>query len=82
VGSGPASGSCRAGRWWGAEFHGFAVADAPVWLGELVLGPGEADLESFDLAQPAFAFGLGDPGGQVVADLGQAVALGWVRPKE
>jgi hypothetical protein len=29
--------------------------------GEFVLGSGEADLEPFDLAQPFFAFGFGDP---------------------
>ena len=33
---------------------------APVDLGEFVVGPGEADLESFDFAEPAFAFGGGD----------------------
>src|SRR5262249_1470332 len=42
-------------------------------LGELVLGSGEADLESFDFTEPAFAFGFSDPGGQLVADLDEAV---------
>ncbi|MEU2494082.1 hypothetical protein [Streptomyces sp. NPDC007883] len=34
----------------------------PVDLGELILGVGEADLESCDLAEPAFALGFGDAG--------------------
>jgi hypothetical protein len=33
-----------------------------VKLAELVFGAGEADPESFDLAEPAFAVGLDDPG--------------------
>ncbi|MQY40896.1 hypothetical protein SRB17_89290 [Streptomyces sp. RB17] len=50
-----------------------------IQLRELVLGIGEADFESFDLAQPALALGFGDPGQEVVADLGQARALsGWI----
>ena len=44
---------------------------APVDLGKFVVGSGEADLESFDFAEPAFAFGFGDAGGEVVADLDQ-----------
>jgi hypothetical protein len=51
-------------------------------LGELVLGAGQADLQPFDFAEPAFAFGLVDAGGEVVADLLDAGALGWVRPEE
>src|SRR5712691_11944327 len=53
---------------------------APVDLGELVVGAGEADLESLDLAEPAFAFGFGDPGGEVDADFGDARPLGRVGP--
>ena len=49
-------------------------------LGELVLGAGEADFEAFGFACPAFAFGFGDAGGQVVADLCEPVALGRVGP--
>jgi hypothetical protein len=49
---------------------------ASVDLGKLFRGAGEADLQSFDFAEPAFLLGLADAGGQVVADLGQAVALG------
>ena len=39
-----------------------------VGLSELVVGGGEADLESFGFAGPAFALGLGDAGQEVVAD--------------
>src|SRR5689334_17979995 len=55
-------------------------AGAPVDLGELVFSAGEADLESFGFAEPAFAVGFGDAGGEVVADLGDAVPLGGVGP--
>jgi hypothetical protein len=41
-------------------------------LGEFVVGGGEADLEAFDFAEPAFAFGFGDAGGEVVADFGKS----------
>jgi hypothetical protein len=53
-----------------------------VGLGELAGGGGEADLESFGFAGPAFAFGFGDAGVEVVADLLQAVALGGVDSQE
>ena len=36
-----------------------------VHLGEFVAGGGEADLESFGFAGPAFAFGFGDAGGRL-----------------
>ena len=49
-------------------------------LGELVVGAGEADLQAFGFAEPAFAFGFGDTGEEVVADLGDARALGGVWP--
>jgi hypothetical protein len=54
---------------------GGVAVGAPVELGELVVGAGEADLEALDLAEPAFAFGLGDAGQQVVADLLQSGSL-------
>src|SRR6266480_2220468 len=53
---------------------------AAVDLGELVFGAGEADFEAFGFAGPAFAFGFGDAGEEVVADLGDARALGGVWP--
>ncbi|MCF1596882.1 hypothetical protein [Streptomyces muensis] len=45
-----------------------------IQLGAFVLGSGKTDLEPFQLAQPALAFGLRDAGQEVVADLDQAVA--------
>ena len=53
-----------------------------VGLGELAGGCGEADLESFGFSGPVFAFGFGDAGVEVVADLFQAVALGGVDAEE
>src|SRR5258708_6872442 len=53
-----------------------------VGLGELVVRGGEADLESFGLAGPAFAFGLGGAGQEVVADIGEPAALGRRDPQE
>ena len=53
-----------------------------VGLGELAGGGGEADLESLGFAGPAFAFGFGDAGAEVVADLLQPAALGGVDSQE
>ena len=53
-----------------------------VGLGDFVVGGGEADLESFGFAGPAFAFGFGDAGEEVVADLFQAAPLGGVDAQE
>ncbi|WP_171074263.1 hypothetical protein [Nonomuraea basaltis] len=50
-------------------------------MGKLVFGTSEADVESFDLAEPAFPFSFGDPREEVVADLGQAVAMGGIGPE-
>jgi hypothetical protein len=44
-----------------ADGHG-ETACGGVELGDLLLGASEADLESFDLAEPAFAVRLGDAG--------------------
>ena len=55
-------------------------AESGLDLGELVVGAGEADFESFDLAVPAFAFGLGDAGVQVVADLFEPGSLRGICP--
>lgn len=57
------------------------LAGAPVELCEFPLGAGQADLEALDLAEPAFAFGFGDAGDEVVADLDEPVALGGVGPE-
>jgi hypothetical protein len=64
-----------------AEVCGSASAGFPVDLGEFFFDSGEADGEAFDFAEPAFAFGFGDAGGQVVADLGEPSALGGVGPE-
>jgi hypothetical protein len=76
-----------AGHWGGRRFSdgryaevSGAVECAPVDLGEFVFGSGEADLESFDFAEPAFAAGFGYAGDQVVADLRDAGPLGGVGP--
>ena len=48
---------------------------------ELLLGGLESGFQPGDLADPAFAAGLGDAGLEVVADLQQPGLLGRVRPK-
>ncbi|MBO3743875.1 hypothetical protein [Actinoplanes flavus] len=50
-------------------------------LRQLVVGAGEADVHSFDFAEPTFAFGFGDAGDEVVADLGESVVLCGVGPE-
>lgn len=55
-----------------------AAGGGQVGLGELVVGGGEADLECLGFAGPAFAFGFGDAGQEVVVDLFEAVPLGGV----
>jgi hypothetical protein len=54
---------------------------ASVELGKLLLCTGEADLESFHLAEPAVAFGFGDARVKVVADLEEPGTLGRVGPE-
>ncbi|MGW2287063.1 hypothetical protein [Streptomyces phaeochromogenes] len=58
------------------------AAGGGVELVDFGFGPGEADAETFDLAEPALLFGLGDPVQQVVADLYKPAALGWVGTQE
>ncbi|MET9074703.1 hypothetical protein [Streptomyces sp. NPDC004232] len=65
-----------------AQVHGRRLPVAPIELAELLLGADEADLETFDLAEPAFCLGFGDSGDQVVADLGKPCPLGRVRSQE
>ena len=66
-----------------AETDGLSAADGGrVGLGEFLVGSGEADLESFGFAGPAFAFGFSDAGVEVDADLLQAGPLGGVEPEE
>ncbi|GAU71422.1 putative transposase [Streptomyces sp. NBRC 110611] len=57
------------GRWAGRGGPGGSAGDFGVELGELVLGGGEGDAESVDFAEPAFAFGFGDPRDEVDPDL-------------
>ena len=47
-------------------------------LGEFAVGAVEADLESFDLAEPALALGLSDAGDEIVADFRNARSLSWI----
>ena len=73
---------CPPGVWGSGGDGGHADVDrdgwvgTPVDLGEFVAGAGQADLESFGFAVPAFAFGFGDAGDQVVVDLCDAGPLG------
>ena len=66
-----------------AELDGvIAVGGDLVHLREFGAGAGEADFQSFGLAEPAVGLGFGDPGDEVVADLDQAGPGGWVWPQE
>ncbi|MFF0001227.1 hypothetical protein [Streptomyces avermitilis] len=59
-----------------AEVNGrSASGDEDVELDEFGVRCGQADLEPFGLAAPAFAFGLGDAGDQIVADIDEAGPL-------
>ncbi|MFJ2217311.1 hypothetical protein ACIQVO_00380 [Streptomyces sp. NPDC101062] len=53
-----------------------------VKLGEFLLSSGEDDLEPLDFAELAFAFGLGDAGDEVVADVDKRCPLGRIWPEE
>ncbi|GAA1728950.1 hypothetical protein GCM10009680_82640 [Streptomyces yatensis] len=64
------------------KIHGRVLPVAPIELAELLLGVGQADLETFDLAEPAFRLGFGDSGDQVVADLGNPCPGGRARSQE
>src|ERR1035438_10687823 len=66
-----------------AEVDGLGAAGGGrVGLGELVVRGGEADLESFCLTGPAFAFCLADAGEEVVADVDESAPLGGGNPQE
>ncbi|MEV1178339.1 hypothetical protein [Nonomuraea sp. NPDC049784] len=65
-----------------AKIHGRMLPVAPIELAELLLGASQADLETFDLAEPAFRLGFGDSGDQVVADLGEPCPLCRIRSQE
>jgi hypothetical protein len=51
-------------------------------LGEFGVGGGEADLEPFGFSGPAFAFGFGDAGDEVFADVDEPGPLSWVDAEE
>ncbi|MFJ9821140.1 hypothetical protein ACIRU3_38980 [Streptomyces sp. NPDC101151] len=55
---------------------------APIELAELLLGASQADLETLDLAEPAFRLGFGDSGDRAVAELGEPCPLGRIGSKE
>ncbi len=59
-----------------ADVDGGGWVGAPVDLGEFAARAGQADLESFGFAVPAFALGFGDAGDQVAVDLCDAGPLG------
>jgi hypothetical protein len=61
---------------------GVASLNRAVDLCKFVLGGGQADPESFGFAEPALAYCFGDAGGEVVADVDQALRLGGVNAKE
>ncbi|MFF9788529.1 hypothetical protein [Streptomyces nigrescens] len=65
-----------------AKAHDRMLPVTPIELTELLLGASQADLETFDLAEPAFRLGFGDSGDQAVADLGKPCSLGGVRSEE
>ena len=77
-GAGPADGVVEAGH---AEVGDAVAAGDLVHRVELLLGGLESGFQPGDLAEPAFAAGLGDAGLEVVADLQQPGFLGRVRPK-
>ncbi len=58
------------------------MVTALVDLSQLALRTGEADVQPFDLAVPSFAFGLGDAGDAIVADVSQPGPLGRIRSEE
>lgn len=65
-----------------AKVHSRILPVAPIELTELLLSTSQADLETYDLAEPTFRLRFGDSGDQVVADLGKPWPLGRVRSEE
>ncbi len=60
---------------WHAELHGCRPVGELLELGEFVACSGEADFQAFNFSEPALAAGFGDASEEVVADLGEPVAL-------
>jgi hypothetical protein len=73
--------ACDVGKVGHAEVDGGAPGGLLVDLGEFLAGCGEADFQSFDLAEPALALGFGDARVQVVVDLDESGALGRIGPQ-
>ncbi|MFF3459609.1 hypothetical protein ACFYXH_35990 [Streptomyces sp. NPDC002730] len=67
---------------WDAQVDGAGPTDAFVDLSELLLGSGEADLETFHLSRPPLPVGFLDAGEEVVTDLHEAMPLFRIRPQE
>ncbi|MGW2426743.1 hypothetical protein ACWC0C_47745 [Streptomyces sp. NPDC001709] len=65
-----------------AKVHGRRLLLAPIELAELLLGTSQADLKTFDLAEPAFLFRFGDAVNEVVSNLHQPLALGGIGAEE
>jgi hypothetical protein len=76
AGAGAAGGVGEGGD---AELDGLAAAGGDLLhLGELGAGTGKAEFQSFGLSEPAVGLGFSDAGDEVVADLDEAGAGGWV----
>jgi hypothetical protein len=71
--------ACRAGAGMPRSMAAAARVRRSIWE-SLSSAPARLIFRAFGFAEPAFAFGFGDAGGQVVADLGDAGPLGGVWP--
>jgi hypothetical protein len=78
----PDRSSRRTGGGGQTEVDRAGSARALVELREFPFGAGEADFETFDLAEPTLALGFGDAGQQVVADRGDPLPLGGIGPQQ
>lgn len=65
-----------------AKVHGPMLPVAPIELAELLLVASQADLETFDLAEPAFRLGFGNAGDEIVADVDEPCPSGRLRSEE
>ena len=68
--------------WWRRCSEVDGLPESPVDLGEFVLCCAQADLEAFDFAEPALAFGFANASDEVVANLDQSIALCRVWPQQ
>jgi len=65
-----------------AEQHWAVIGGQALHFLELFLCAGEADLQSFNLAEPVVLFGFGDAGVKVGDDLAKPVSLIRVGPEQ